>query len=208
MAEGGTKPNKSLSENAARWFGLLGVIAAATALALVPVSLDPEAMVSNPGVAFYPPELRVFLLASVALLVAVMGMLVFDRRSMRFPVLIPVLALLGFSALSTLFSDRPTHSLYGDRGEGLLSVAAGVLLFFALAQGLTSRARLRLFLAAATTTAALVSVFGIAENYGFEPVSGWRNPPFTDLGRSSATVGNPLTLAGYLTLMMGAATAL
>ena len=208
MAEEGVKLKKGFAETAARWFSLLGVFAAAAALVLVPVSVDPEAVLFNPGVAYYPAELGTLLSVSAVLLVAVAGMLVFDRRPLRFPVLVPVLALLGVSALSTLFSDRPAHSLYGDRGEGLLSVVAGVLLFYALAQGLTSRARLRLFLAAATTAAALVSVYGIAENYGFEPMSGWGNPPFTDLGRSSATVGNPVTLAGYLTLMIGAAAAL
>ena len=208
LAEEGVKPKKDFSETATRWFGLLGVVAAAAALVLVPVSIDREAVISNPGVAYYRPELRVLLATSVALLVAAAGMLVFDKRPLRFPVLIPVLALLGVSALSTLFSDNPMHSLYGDRGEGLLSVAAGVLLFYALAQGLTSRTRLRLFLAAATAAAALVSVFGIAENYGFELISGWSNPPFADLGRSSATIGNSLTLVGYLTLMMGTATAL
>lgn len=208
MAEGVVKPKKGFVETAARWSGLLGVVASAVALVLVPVSLEPETVLSNPGVAYYPAELRVLLAVSVVLLISVTGLLIFDRRPLRFPVLIPVLALLGASALSTLFSDRPAHSLYGDRGEGLLSVAAGALLFYALAQGLTSYTRLRLFLAAATTAAALVSIYGIAENYGIEFISGWNNPPFSELGRSSATIGNSLTLAGYLTLMMGAATAL
>lgn len=209
LAEDGAKPKKEgFAGSAARWFGLLGVFAAASALALVPVSVDPEAVISNPGVAYYSAELRVFLIASAVLLVSATGLLVFDGRPLRFPVLIPALALLGVSALSTLFSARPAYSLYGDRGEGLLSIAAGVLLFFVLAQALTSRTRMRLLLVAATTTAVLVSVYGIAENYGFEPLSGWGNPPFSDLGRSSATIGNALTLSGYLTLMMGAATAL
>lgn len=110
--------------------------------------------------------------------------------------------------MSTLSSARPLHSLYGDRGEGLLSLAAGVLLFYALARGLTSARRVRLFLAAAVTAAALVSVYGVAQNYGLDPVSGWWAPPLTDFGRSFSSVGNPLTLAAYLTLMMGAGTAL
>lgn len=208
MTEEGIKPKRRFVETAATWSGLLGVVTAAAALVLVPVVVEPDTIIRNPGVAYYRIELRVLLFASAALLLSVAGMLVFDKRSLRFPVLVPVLAVLVVSALSTLFSERPAHSLYGDRGEGLLSVIAGVLLFYALAQGLTSHARLRLFLVAAVTAAALVSVYGIAESYGFEPVSGWNNAAFTDLGRSSATVGNSLTLAGYLTLMMGAATAL
>ena len=208
MAEGGVKPEKGFAETAARWFGLLGVISAAAALVLVPISVEPDTVLSNPGVAYYRAELKVFLAISAALLVAVAGLLLFDRRPLRFPVLVPVLALLGISALSTLLSERPAHSLVGDRGEGLLSVAAGVLLFYTLAQGVNSYARLRFFLAAATTVAALIAVYGIAENYGFEPISGWGNVPFADLGRSSATIGSSLTLAGYLTLMMGTATTL
>ncbi len=112
------------------------------------------------------------LAASLVMLVAVAGVLVLGRRPVVVPVLVPALVLLGVSASSAFFSERPICSLYGDRGEGLLSVAAGVLLFYALANGLTSRAWLCLFLAAATTTATLVSIYGIAENYGFEPVSG------------------------------------
>lgn len=190
------------------WLSLLGVVAATAAVVLVPVVLDPNMLDTDSTRAYYQPELRVLLATSVALVVAVLGVLIFGRGPFGLPVLVPALVFLGVSALSTLFSARPLHSLYGDRGEGLLSMVAEVLLFYALARGLTSVSRVRLFLAAAVSAAAVVSVFGIAQNYGLDPISGWGAAPFTDFGRSFANIGNPLTLAAYLTLMMGAGTAL
>ena len=206
MAAKGVK--KGLREVAARWFGLLGVIAATAAVVLVPISLDTEAVFSDPNVAYHVPELRTLLAASAVLLVAVAGTLAFNRGPLRVPMLFPALALLGVSALSTFLSERPFYSLYGDRSQGLLSVAAEVLIFYALARGLVSFSRVRLFLAALTTAAALVSVYAIAQNYGFDPVTGWANAPFQDFGRSFATTGNSLLLSAYLVLTMGAGTAL
>ena len=208
MAEKGIKPNRRLSGAATGWLSLLGVVAATAAVVLVPVVLDPNMLNTDPTRAYYQPELRLLLATSAVLLVTVLGVLIFGRGPFGVPVLVPTLAFLGVSALSTLSSARPLHSLYGDRGEGLLSVAAEVLLFYALAVGLTSVSWVRLFLAAAVSAAAVVSIFGIAQNYGLDPISGWGAAPFTDFGRSFSTVGNSLTLAAYLTLMMGAGTAL
>ncbi|MDP9425212.1 MAG: hypothetical protein M3Q60_05015 [Actinomycetota bacterium] len=209
LAKEGIEPNKGLGRAAAaRWLSLLGVIAAMVAVVLVPVVMDPNMLSTNSTRAYYQPELRALLATSVVLVVAVSGGLILSRGPVGFPVLVPALVFLGVSALSTLFSGRPTYSFYGDRGEGLLSLAAEVLLFYALARGLTSALRVRLFLAAAVSAAALISVLGIAQNYGLDPISGWGAAPFTDFGRSFSTIGNSLTLAAYLTLMMGAGAAL
>lgn len=96
------------------------------------------------------------------LLVAVLAAAILRRKVVRVPVLVPALAFLGVSALSALLSEDPVYSLYGDRNEGLLSLGAGVLLFYALARGLSSPLRVRVFLAAAVTTAVLVSLLGIS----------------------------------------------
>lgn len=48
MAEEGVEPKKGFAGTATKWFGLLGVIAAAATLTLVPVSVDPEAVLYNP----------------------------------------------------------------------------------------------------------------------------------------------------------------
>ena len=114
MAEEGSEPKKGFAYTAARWFGLLGLIAAAAALVLVPVSVDPAAVLSNPNVAYYTAQLRVFLVISAVLLVAVTGIIVFDRRPLGVPVLVPVLPLLAVAALSILFSATPAYSLYVD----------------------------------------------------------------------------------------------
>nr|MBA3425922.1 O-antigen ligase family protein [Rubrobacter sp.] len=145
---------------------------------------------------------------SAALLVVVLGSVVLRRKPLVVPMLLPALAFLGVAALSTLFSEDPRYSLFGDRDEGLLSLAAGVLLFYAVARGLSSPVRVRVFLAAGATTAALISVYGLSQNYGFDPVSGWSLQWYTDIGRPFATVGNPITLTSYLTIMAGAAMAL
>ncbi|MDQ3862093.1 MAG: O-antigen ligase family protein [Actinomycetota bacterium] len=177
-------------------------------IVFVPVLLNPDLLRTNPANAYHPIKFRVLVWLSAALLVAMLGFVTLRRKPLVLPVLIPSLAFLGISAVSTLLSEDPVHSLFGDRDEGLLSIAAGVLLFYATARSLNSLIRVRAFLAAGVTTAFLISVYGISQNYGFDPISGWWVQWYTDLGRPFATVGNPVTLASYLTLMAGGAAAL
>src|SRR5829696_9074159 len=187
----------------------LGTVAIAVAIVvLVPVVVDTNVLLYASQAAYDPHKFKVFMWFSVALLVAVPGVVVLRREPLNVPVLIPALAFLGLSALSTLLSEDPWHSLFGDRQMGLLSLAAGVLLFYAVARVLNSPLRVRIFLAAGVTAAVLISVFGISQKYGLDPLSGWGVPWYTDRGRPYSTLGNPLFLAAYLTLMMGAATAL
>ncbi len=175
---------------------------------LVPVVLDPSMIFTETFYAYSTFKFKVLIGFSAMLLVAVLGSVVLRRRLTGVPVLIPALAFLGVSALSTLFSDDITHSLFGDRYDGLLSLAAGVLLFYAVARYLNSPFQVRIFLAAGVTAAVLISIYGIFQRYGFDTISGWSNPWYSDFGRPFSTVGNPIMLAAYLTLMMGAAAAL
>jgi len=198
-------PSRAL---AARAFGILGLAAATAILVSVPAVLAPDVLLENGALAYHPLKFRVLMVLSGALLVALVGVIVLDRKPLGVPVLIPALAFLGVSALSTLFSEDRMHSLFGDRNDGLLSLAAGVLLFYATARILDSPLRVRVFLAAGVTSAVLISAFGISQNYGLDMLSAWLVPWYTDFGRSFSTVGNPLTLAAYLTLMAGAAVAL
>ncbi len=205
------KPDKKTSpkrEFAAWAFGLLGVAAAMAILVSVPTVLDAKVLLKDATMAYAPMKLQVLLVLSGVLLAALLGVVVLSREPLRVPVLLPALAFLGVCALSTLFSEDRMHSLLGDRKEGLLSVVAGVLLFYAAARLLDSPLRVRVFLAAGVTAAVLISVFGISQNYGLDMLSGWGVRWYTDFGRSFSTVGNPLTLAAYLTLMAGAAMAL
>ena len=196
------------SETAAQGIELGTVAIAVAIVVLVPVVVDTNVLLYASQAAYDPPKFKVFMWFSVALLVAVPGVVVLRREPLNVPVLIPALAFLGLSALSTLLSEDPWHSLFGDRQMGLLSLAAGVLLFYAVARVLNSPLRVRIFLAAGVTAAVLISVFGISQKYGLDPLSGWGVPWYTDRGRPYSTLGNPLFLAAYLTLMMGAATAL
>jgi hypothetical protein len=156
-----------------------------------------------------PVKFVVLMVLSMPLLVAVAGLVLAGGKRRGVPVLAPALAFLGISTLSALLSAYPAHALLGDRLDGLLSLACGVLLFYATARFLDSWARVRLFLAANVLTAVLVSLYGILQEFGLDPVSGW-SPLLEDVtdGRVSSTVGNPIMLASYLTLMAGCALAL
>lgn len=197
-----------MGEVVAHKLGLLNIAVAIAIVVLIPVVLDPNMVGINPNEAYYPTKFKVLMWLSAVLLAGMLGFLVLRRRPFVVPVLIPVLAFLGVSALSTLLSENPMHSLLGDRDEGLLSLGAGVLLFYAVAQGPSSLVRIRIFLAAGATAAVLISIYGISQNYGFDPISGWLVSWYTDIGRPWATIGNPITLASYLTLMAGATAAL
>ncbi len=188
----------------------IGALAIAVALVvLVPIVLEPDVLMSDPAKAYYPLKFEVLIGFSMALLITMLGIIVLRRDSLKVPVLIPALAFLGISALSALFSENTAYSLFGDRDHGLLSLAAGVLLFYALARVLDSPLRVRVFLAAGVTTAVLISIFGIFQKYGLDMISGWGVPWSVNLIELPfSTIGNPLFLAAYLTLMMGAATAL
>ena len=155
----------------------LGTVAIAVAIVvLVPVVVDTNVLLYDTQEAYDPHKFRVFMGCSAALLVTVLGVVVLRREPLKVPVLIPALAFLGVSALSALFSENPWHSLFGDRYAGLLSLAAGVLLFYAVARVLNSPLRVRIFLAAGVTAAVLVSIFGISQKYGLDPISGWGVP--------------------------------
>jgi putative inorganic carbon (HCO3(-)) transporter len=198
----------ALGEAVAHKLDLLSVAIAMAIFVLVPIVLNPDVLRVNPMEAYYPIKFKVLVGLSAALLVVLLGSVVLRGKPLVTPVLIPVLVFLGVSALSTFFSENPMHSLFGDRDEGLLSLAAGVLLFYAVARGLSSPVRVRVFLAAGVTAAVLISIYGISQNYGLDPISGWSLSWYTDIGRPFATLGNPITLASYLTIMAGAAMAL
>ncbi len=197
-----------MGEAVAHKLGLLSVAIAMAIFVLVPIVLNPDMVRVNPVEAYYPTKFKVLVWLSAVLLVVMLGFVILRRKPFMVPVLIPALAFLGISALSTFLSENSMHSLFGDRDEGLLSLAAGILLFYAVIRGLSSPVRVRIFLAAGATAAVLISVYGISQNYGFDPISGWLVSWYTDIGRPWATVGNPITLASYLTLMAGATAAL
>jgi putative inorganic carbon (HCO3(-)) transporter len=205
---------------AVRTLGLWALaISVVPVVVLVPLAIDPFEVFApivtltqlNPGRAT-AVKFVVLMVLSLPLLVAVVGALLAGGRRRGVPVLAPALAFLGVSALSALLSAYPAHALVGDRLDGLLPLACGVLLFYAAARFLDSWARVRLFLAANVFTAILVSLYGILQKFGLDPAlilwpSLWPNVA-GPTGRVFSTIGNPLFLASYLTLMAGCALAL
>ena len=172
---------------------------------LVPTVFNPPTILYGLADAFFYSKFFVLMQFSTALLVAVLGLLLAGEKDYTVPLLVPALAFLGVSTTSALFSGRLLHTFIGayNRYDGVLSLAAGVLLFYATARSLDSWARVRIFLVAGVSTAIIVSVYGVMQNFGLDPVSGWDLPWFSG-DRAASTVGYYLPLAAYLTLMMGA----
>jgi putative inorganic carbon (HCO3(-)) transporter len=82
-----------------------------------------------------------------------------------------------------------------------------VLLFYAVARFLDSWAKVRVFLVAGVTSAVVISVYGIIQHFGLDPVPGW-GIPWYEGSRAFSTLGWALWLAAYLTLMIGGTLAL
>jgi hypothetical protein len=212
-------------EASARRLGLWAIALATAIFALVPLTFNPNAIMLVIPAAFSLIKFKLLMALSAALLAAVLGATLAADRFHKVPVLFPALAFLSLSALSTLFSDDIMHSLIGQwvRYDGLLSLTAGVLLFYATARFLDSWLKVRIFLVAGVTSAVLVSVYGILQSFGLDPVASWGIPWYTMepvsvsgplssyyevTGRAFSSLGHPIRLAAYLTLMIGATLAL
>jgi O-antigen ligase len=213
-------------EASARRLGLWAVALVAAIFALVPLVFDPNAVILTVATAFYPIKFKLLMALSAALLAAVLGATLLGARIVRVPVLVPAVAFLVISTLSTLQSGDILHSLIGGvpyRYDGLLSLAAGVLLFYAAARFLDSWAKVRIVALAGITSAVLISIYGILQSFGLDPVLSWGIPWYTMepvpastplssfypvMPRAFSTLGWPNWLAAYLTLMVGAALAL
>jgi O-antigen ligase len=190
--------------------GMWVVALAALIFALVPITFNPNAVMLYAPAAFYLLKFKLLMYLSAALLVAIVGAVLSGSSLTRVPVLLPALAFLVVSTLSVLFSGDAMLSLVGrtNRHDGLLALAAGVLLFYGTARFIDSRAKVRVFLIAGITSAVVISLYGIAQKFGLDPVPGWEIPWYDGTLRAFSTLGNPLHLASYLTLAMGATVAL
>lgn len=203
------KGKSTTKADSARRLALWTVALAIMVFALVPLAFNPNAVILYIPAAFYLIKFKLLMYLSVALLAAVIGVTALGAGFDRVPVLLPALIFLGISTLSTLFSGDMVHSLVGEpnRYDGLLTLAAGVLLFYAAARFLDSWAKVRVFLVAGVTSAVIISIYGILQHFGLDPIPGW-GIPWYEGSRAFSTLGWALWLAAYLTLMMGATTAL
>src|SRR5215210_3973640 len=94
-----TGARRALAERA---FGISGLAAAMAILVLIPAVVDIDILMKTPAVAYHTMKFPVLMVLSGVLLVATLGVVVFGRGPLRVPVLVPALAYLGVSALSTL----------------------------------------------------------------------------------------------------------
>src|SRR5687768_8881067 len=92
---------------------------------LVPVPFNPNAIILYVGAAFDPVKFKLLMQLSAGLLAGVLGATLLGAKFQMVPVLLPALAFLAVSTLSTLFSGDIVHSLIGAvpyRYDGLLSL--------------------------------------------------------------------------------------
>jgi O-antigen ligase len=183
------------------------VALAAAIFSLVPLFINPY----NPlGSRIVPPKFDLLLGLSALLLIAMLAARLSGIRFTRVPILVPASTFLLVSVLSTAFSENGYLSLVGTeiRRNGLLSLSAGVLVFYAAARFVNSWEKVCFFLRTGVTSSVVIAVYGIGQRFGFDPLSylaaQWPEPE----NRVFSTLGNTIFLAAYLTLMMGAATAL
>lgn len=208
------------SSSFVRTLGLFAlVISLVPTILLIPTVMYPPAIIeeelNGPAAAtlhfaagFYPIKFQVLMALAPPLLVSVVAAVLADLRRAWVPLLWPALAYLGASTLSTVFAESPLDSLFGVRYDGLLYLIVAVLLFYAAARFLDSWARVRVFLAAGVVSGVLISVYGIIQQFGLDPVPGYFEVPWQQTQRAFGTLQHAVHLAVYLTLMMGATLAL
>lgn len=152
---------------------------------------------------------KVVLVRAVVGLLAPVGLIVslhadarrFPLSSLRFlPIFWPVVALTGILILATTAAVDPALSLWGsyERGQGLLTQLAYLLLFVLVAGRLRTLAQARRLISALVWPATILVVLGSAQAFGWQPL-----PLLTD-GRSPvyATLGRSNFLGAYLALLL------
>lgn len=116
----------------------------------------------------------------------------------------PLLALLTSAGVSTALAVNAHISFYGllNRFDGLLSLACYVALFYLAVNFISTKARLRKLVIAFVTSAGFISLLAVLERLGIYLLPYLRELGRIDPTRSSATYGNPLYLAAFLTLAL------
>lgn len=123
-----------------------------------------------------------------------------------------ILAYLGVFTLAAAFSSNILTSVFGEYGrfEGLLTIYNYAAVFFLAGifirenKLVSDRAEfIRGLMLTAVGTACLVSVYGIAQRFGWDFLA-WSNNG-VDTTRAFSTMGNPIYIAAYLTIMISIA---
>ena len=113
-----------------------------------------------------------------------------------------VLALIVWAGLCTAFAVNVPTALLGAYGryDGLLAIVGYGAVFFLVLQLVDTSGRARTLALSLTTSAAIVSAYGLAQYLGHDPTT-WGSLGF-EATRAFATFGNPDLLGGLLVLCL------
>lgn len=144
--------------------------------------------------------LRIFTLITISLWV--WKMLTTRKQELRWSkVDFAVIAFLVLVFLSTVTSVHVPTAIHGKykRYEGLLTFLNYGILYFLAMQTFTSFKRLSTLSKTLTITGGLVSLYGVIQFLGLDPLP-WATLPF-EQRRSFSTFGNPDLLGGFLVIL-------
>ena len=153
---------------------------------------------------FEPDKIIVIQLVGLTVLLALIGRLNATRPSLPKdwsrigPIAAGVAIVVVAAILSTVTSIAPRISLLGSfaRMQGLLFLGACITLFVGTAGSLKTRDQLDRLFAAAILASIPVSLYGIAQAVGLDPLT-W---DWDVEHRATTTLGNPVFAAGYLAM--------
>jgi O-antigen ligase len=119
-----------------------------------------------------------------------------------------ILAVLGWIALSTVFSVHVPTAVFGKyrRFEGLISFVNYAFIYFLAVQFLDRLSRIRSLARTLFFSSVVVSLYGVAQYVGIDPLT-WGRLPF-EANRAFSTYGNPNLLGGFLVMVLPVALAL
>ena len=109
-----------------------------------------------------------------------------------------ILAVLGWVALSAVFSIHPPTAIFGKyrRFEGLISFVTYATMYFLAVQMLDRVTRIRALARTLFYSGTAVSLYGTMQYLGIDPLS-WGRLPF-EPNRAFSTYGNPDLLGGFI----------
>ena len=118
---------------------------------------------------------------------------------LKIPLVLPVLGIVLVYLIATLFSVAPSTSFWGSyqRLQGTYTTFSYLIVFGALAANLRRRAQLERLITTIILTSLPVSLYGILQRYGRDPVP-WGGDTVV---RIAANMGNSIFVAAYLIMV-------
>jgi len=131
------------------------------------------------------------------------GASILVRLYTQTPLLLPALAVLASTLLSTVTSVAPLVSLVGshERFQGLLTLAAYLIIFSAVLTRLRSRAQVQRLLTVVALGSIPVVLWGLAQRAGYDDLLVGRSR-LEAMARPFSSLGNPNSLGAYLIMAL------